>query len=97
MSGKDWKKAMEEAGFLYMDFVKSAKEGVWRPGADSWASRFVIVQLEIRLPNGFFSLATVRVDMTLIDLNPDADSLVCAEALKPIRAAEQKVGVEGRK
>lgn len=88
---------MKEAGFLYMDFVKSAREGIWRPGADSWASRFVIVDLEIRLSNGYFSLETVRVDMTLIELNPDADSLVCAEALKPIRAAERDAGVEGRK
>ena len=77
MSGKDWKKAMQEAGFIYMDFIKSAKEGIWRPpGGESWASWFVIVDLEIRLSNGYFSLETVRVDMTQIDLNPDADSLV---------------------
>ncbi|KKL26771.1 hypothetical protein LCGC14_2391930 [marine sediment metagenome] len=37
MEGKDWKKAMEDTGFKYMDFVTSAKEGVARKGGEGWA------------------------------------------------------------
>ena len=94
MNKKDWKKEMEEADFPYMDFVKSAKEGVTRKGAEGWAYRVVIVDLEIRLPNGFFSRETVNVEMDLLDTSQNPGGLLCEEVLKPIAKAFKDAGIE---
>ncbi len=94
MNKKDWKKEMEEADFPYMDFVKSAKEGVARAGGDGWAYRVVIVDLEIRLPNGFFSRSKVNVEMDLLDTSQNPDGLLCEEVLKPIKKAYRDAGLD---
>ena len=92
MNKKDWKKEMEEADFPYMDFVKSAKEGATRKGGEGWAYRVVIVDLEIRLPNGFFSRSRVNVEMDLLDTSQNPGGLLCEEALKPIKKAFKDIG-----
>ncbi len=93
MNKKDWKKAMEEANFPYMDFVKSAKEGATRKGGEGWAYRVVIVDLEIRLPNGFFSREMVNVEMDLLDASQNPGGLLCEEVLKPIKKAFKDAGI----
>ncbi len=91
---QDWKKAMKEAGFKYMDFVKSAREGVARKGGEGWAYRVVEVDLEIRLPNGYFSREKVQVDMELITGSHDPDRFLCGEVLKPIKKALSMAGID---
>ncbi len=94
MEKKDWKKAMKDAGFPHMDFVKSAKEGVARAGAAGWAYRVVTVDLEIRLPNGFFSRSKVNVEMDRLDVSQNPGDLLCEEVLKPIKKALKDAGIE---
>ena len=91
---QDWKKAMKEAGFKYMDFVKSAKEGVTRKGGEGWAYRVVIVDLEIRLPNGFFSRIQVKVDMDLMAGQTNPERYLCDEVFKPTKAALEQAGFD---
>ncbi len=94
MNNTDWKKEMKEAGCQHMDFVKSAKEGVARAGAAGWAYRVVTVDLEIRLPNGFFSRSKVNVEMDRLDVSQNPGGLLCEEVLKPIKAAYRDAGIE---
>ena len=86
MNSTDWKKAMEMAGFPYMEFVKSAKEAIARKGGEGWAYRVVAVDLEIRLPNGYFSRHQVKVDMELMISSHNPDNYLCNEVLKPLKA-----------
>ena len=94
MKGKDWKKAMEEAGFPHMDLVKSAKEGVARSGGEGWAYRVVIVDLEIKLPNGYFSRDTVKVDLELLERMPEPALYLCDEVIKQVKKSLKVAGIE---
>ena len=94
MDSKDWKKAMEDTGFKYMEFVTSAKKGVARKGGEGWAYRVVEVDLEIRLPNGYFSVDKVKVDMELLTGSRYPDRVLCDEVLKHIHKALSMVGMD---
>lgn len=91
---KDWKKAMKEAGFKYMDFVKSAREGAYRDPEKGWAYRVVTVDLEIKLPNGFFSRETVRVEMDTLETSAEPDIMLCREVDKYIKKALKLAGIK---
>ncbi len=92
MEKKDWKKEMKDAGFPHMDFVKSAKEGATRKGGEGWAYRVVIVDLEIRLPNGFFFRSKVNVEMDLLDTSQNPGGLLCEEMLHYVKKALKDAG-----
>jgi len=94
MKGKDWKKEMVEAGFPHMDFVKSAVEGVTRPGGEGWAYRVVIVELEIKLPNGYFSRDTVKVDLELLERTPEPALYLCDEVIKIVKKSLKMAGID---
>jgi len=94
MKGKDWKKTMEEAGFKHMDFVKSAKEEVTRDKAAGWAYMVVAVDLEIKLPNGYFSRDKVKVDMELLKAQNNPDSFLCETVLTHIKKSMKAAGIE---
>ncbi len=94
MKDKDWKKAMEEAGFPHMDFVKSAKEEVTRDKAVGWAYMVVAVDLEIKLSNGYFSRDKVKVDMELLKAQHNPEGFLCGEVLSHIKKAMKVAGVE---
>ena len=94
MKGKDWKKAMEEAGFKHMDFVKSAREEVTRDKAAGWAYMVVAVDLEIKLPNGYFSRDKVKVDMELLKASSNPDNVLCDAVLTHIKKSLKAAGIE---
>ena len=93
MDKKDWYKAMERAGFKHMDFVKSARETAKRP-TEGWAYRVVAVDLEIKLPNGYFSRDKVEVDLQLLETSRNPVGFLCEEVLKHIKAAYKAAGIE---
>ena len=93
MDKKDWYKAMKRAGFKHMDFVKSARETAKRP-TDGWAYRVVAVDLEIKLPNGYFSRDKVEVDLQLLETSRNPVGFLCEEVLKYIKAAYKAAGIE---
>ena len=94
MKGKDWYKAMQEAGFPHMDFIKSAKEEVTRDKAAGWAYMVVAVDLEIKLPNRYFSRDKVKVDMELLKAQDNPDRFLCDETLTHIKKSLKAAGVE---
>ena len=93
MKKKDWYAAMEEAGFPHMGFVVSARETSKRP-TEGWAYRVVAVDLEIKLPNGYFSRDKVEVDLQLLETSPDPDGFLCGEVLGFIKKAYKAAGIE---
>ena len=93
MDKKDWYKAMKRAGFKHMDFVKSAREAAKRP-TEGWAYRVVAVDLEIKLPNGYFSRDKVEVDLQLLETSRNPVGFLCEEVLKYIKAAYKAAGIE---
>ena len=94
MDKKDWYKAMKRAGFKHMDFVKSARETAKRP-TEGWAYRVVAVDLEIKLPNGYFSRDKVEVDLQLLEAQGDhQDLFLCGEVLDFIKKAYKAAGIE---
>ena len=96
MISKDWYKAMEEAGFPHMDFVKSAKEEVTRDKAAGWAYMVVAVDLEIKLPNGYFSRDKVKVDMEVLKVQTNPDRFLCDAVLDHIKKSLKAAGIEDR-
>ena len=95
MSDRDWKKAMKEAGFKYMNFVRSAKEIISR-GSDGLAPayRAVVVNMEITSPSGHFSTQRVEVDMTDLEYSPNPGNVVCDRVLEEIKGSLKLAGIE---
>ena len=93
MKSKDWKLAMKETGFKYMDYVKSAKEEIDRK-IGGWAYMVVAIDLEIRHQTGYFSISRVKVDMELLKASPNPGSVLCGEVLKLINKSFKEAGIE---
>ena len=94
MKKKDWYKAMQEAAFPHMDFVVSARETATRDKNVGWAIRIVEVDLNIKLPNGYFSREKVQVDMDLLEHQEEPDLFLCGEVLVHIKQAYKAAGLD---
>lgn len=91
MNGKDWKIVMEEAGFPYIDYVKSARESVDRKSG-GWAYRVVDVDIEIRRPSGYYFRTRVKVDLQQLETAQEPINFLCREVRIPIEKALKEEG-----